>query len=223
MKPTGVFRFRKGASDGLTSWCRSCLNEASKFSMREHLKKPGVRERFREKDKRRYHEVIKQTPELLEAERARKREAMRNRTPDQRAAFKAYLTEYNARPGKREARTAYVRAWQAANPELVRAGQARYHATPKGKANGAAQARKWRALMKGAKVCDLTHGQWLAIIVQHGGRCAYCGCKPRTITMDHVTPLSRGGDHTASNVVPACLSCNSRKNDRTLAEFLAAG
>lgn len=40
-------------------------------------------------------------------------------------------------------------------------------------------------------------------------------------TMDHKTPISRGGHHSAVNLVMACLSCNSSKQDRTEAEFVA--
>jgi 5-methylcytosine-specific restriction endonuclease McrA len=32
--------------------------------------------------------------------------------------------------------------------------------------------------------------------------------------MDHVKPLSRGGDHTWDNVVSACRRCNHRKGNR---------
>ena len=31
------------------------------------------------------------------------------------------------------------------------------------------------------------------------------------LEMDHITPLSKGGDHTASNIVPCCRSCNAKK------------
>jgi 5-methylcytosine-specific restriction endonuclease McrA len=60
---------------------------------------------------------------------------------------------------------------------------------------------------------DLTTAQWQEIVAAHGGRCAYCGKKPkkRRLTMDHITPLSRDGSNTAANVVPACKSCNSKK------------
>jgi 5-methylcytosine-specific restriction endonuclease McrA len=33
-------------------------------------------------------------------------------------------------------------------------------------------------------------------------------------------PLSRGGSHTASNIVPACRSCNSSKGARSLMQYL---
>jgi len=57
---------------------------------------------------------------------------------------------------------------------------------------------------------DLTFEQWQTILSIHGHCCYYCGAS-HLITMDHVKPLSKGGLHTASNVVPACKSCNSRR------------
>jgi 5-methylcytosine-specific restriction endonuclease McrA len=43
--------------------------------------------------------------------------------------------------------------------------------------------------------------------------CQYCGSSKR-LTLDHVIPRSKGGQHTWNNVVAACESCNSRKGDR---------
>jgi 5-methylcytosine-specific restriction endonuclease McrA len=47
--------------------------------------------------------------------------------------------------------------------------------------------------------------------------CQYCGEQPgRTeLTLDHVTPRSRGGATTWENVVTACGPCNRRKGNRT--------
>lgn len=47
--------------------------------------------------------------------------------------------------------------------------------------------------------------------------CQYCGSTKR-LTLDHVIPRSRGGQHTWNNVVIACERCNSRKGDRTPTE-----
>lgn len=44
-----------------------------------------------------------------------------------------------------------------------------------------------------------------------GSRCLYCGEASESI--DHVHPLSRGGQSITENCVPACLGCNGRKGD----------
>lgn len=61
--------------------------------------------------------------------------------------------------------------------------------------------------------CDLTEFQWSAIKAAYGNRCAYCGQR-KPLTQDHIIPISAGGEHTASNIVPACQSCNSSKGPR---------
>jgi 5-methylcytosine-specific restriction endonuclease McrA len=44
--------------------------------------------------------------------------------------------------------------------------------------------------------------------------CQYCGTK-RDLTLDHVIPSSKGGQHTWGNLVTACKRCNSLKGDRS--------
>lgn len=48
-------------------------------------------------------------------------------------------------------------------------------------------------------------------------QCQYCGKKPKTadLTIDHVMPRSRGGVSSWENCVLACVSCNTRKGNRT--------
>ena len=48
--------------------------------------------------------------------------------------------------------------------------------------------------------------------------CQYCGKKPKELTLDHVTPRHRGGEHTWENVVSCCEACNRRKAGRTPSE-----
>lgn len=70
-----------------------------------------------------------------------------------------------------------------------------------------------RAIQKGAAVSDLTAAQWREIKAAYGYRCVYCGVKTIALQQDHIMPLSKGGLHTASNIVPACKPCNVRKSD----------
>ena len=45
--------------------------------------------------------------------------------------------------------------------------------------------------------------------------CQYCAEQSRHLTLDHVIPRYRGGQHTWENVVSACADCNRRKAGRT--------
>jgi 5-methylcytosine-specific restriction endonuclease McrA len=64
-----------------------------------------------------------------------------------------------------------------------------------------------------------TYDQWINRMKFYGNRCYYCKIETK-LTMDHRIPISRGGYGWPSNLVPACLSCNSSKRDKTEKEFL---
>ena len=54
------------------------------------------------------------------------------------------------------------------------------------------------------------------ILARDENRCQYCGKKlpVSKLTLDHVTPRSRGGKTSWTNVVTACTPCNTRKGGR---------
>ena len=58
------------------------------------------------------------------------------------------------------------------------------------------------------------------IFFRDRNRCQYCGkiFQQTELNLDHVVPLSRGGNSTWENVVCACVPCNSRKGNRTPVE-----
>ena len=53
-----------------------------------------------------------------------------------------------------------------------------------------------------------------AVFARDRHRCQYCGSGHR-LTVDHVVPRSKGGDHSWENVVTSCAPCNLRKGDKT--------
>jgi len=63
-------------------------------------------------------------------------------------------------------------------------------------------------------VNDFTSEQWTTMKWCYGYYCIYCGRYMQRLGHDHVCPVSKNGAHTASNVVPCCRSCNSKKGDR---------
>lgn len=64
-----------------------------------------------------------------------------------------------------------------------------------------------------------------AIYERDGGRCHICSkhVPKREMTLDHLVPISRGGDHIALNVRLAHRSCNCRRGvDRIPAQLILA-
>lgn len=70
------------------------------------------------------------------------------------------------------------------------------------------------------KARELKTSQWWKREISRGV-CHYCGQKipPDELTMDHVVPLVRGGKTTKGNVVPACKTCNSKKQSLVPVEW----
>ena len=61
------------------------------------------------------------------------------------------------------------------------------------------------------------HGVMLSrqnVFKRDGHKCQYCG-STKDLTLDHVTPRSRGGKTSWENLLTACKPCNNRKGDYT--------
>lgn len=105
-----------------------------------------------------------------------------------------------ADPAARERELAWERAWR----------------TPQRNAsyNHARRARRLAAQVAG----PVPPGTYAAVLAS--GPCVYCGAAATTV--DHVTPLARGGHEAEYNLVPACGSCNSSKGAKLLPEWTTA-
>ena len=60
---------------------------------------------------------------------------------------------------------------------------------------------------------DFTTEQWLTCLLHFDNTCAYCGADDVLLCQDHVVPVTADGGYTVSNILPACTSCNTSKND----------
>jgi DNA-directed RNA polymerase subunit RPC12/RpoP len=89
---------------------------------------------------------------------------------------------------------------------------------------------KGRAMAYGV---PYTHVHRKAVYARDGWRCQLCGHKvlkkakrnkhtrrlhPRTASLDHIIPMSKGGPHCEANVQCACLRCNVRKQARLIGQ-----
>lgn len=68
---------------------------------------------------------------------------------------------------------------------------------------------------------DFSAAQWAASCEAFDFKCAYCNAEAN-LTMDHVIPILCGGKTTASNIIPACKSCNSSKGANDMIEWYTA-
>jgi 5-methylcytosine-specific restriction endonuclease McrA len=91
--------------------------------------------------------------------------------------------------------------------------QKKHSKTEKRKASAARCATKRRTQIE--ILSTLTADEWIGIKESFKQRCVYCGEK-KHLTMDHIIPVSKGGFHIKGNIVPACRSCNSRKNNKSV-------
>ncbi len=74
---------------------------------------------------------------------------------------------------------------------------------------------------RGMQPKGLSVPAWRLMQEHHDYRCFYCGEKSYGLERDHAIPIDRGGADHASNIVPACKSCNRSKGTKTPQEFEA--
>ena len=64
----------------------------------------------------------------------------------------------------------------------------------------------------------------LAIYLRDNFTCVYClknlhDADPRDISLDHIVCRIDGGSHHESNLITSCHRCNSKRADKSLAQF----
>ena len=88
----------------------------------------------------------------------------------------------------------------------------------------AAKVRR-RTRIKAAKIESVDP---FKVFERDGWRCHLCGCKtpkekrgtyhPKAPELDHIMPLSKGGEHSYRNTACACRACNAAKSDKILGQ-----
>ena len=192
----------KRSKDGRLSTCIKCRRaykatynntesgrKSKKLSAKKYWAKASV------KEKRRKPKPIGEVIGSVEKSKARK---------EKRAQYQSSV----------KGKTTAFLYWTSTRGREVNSKKSRkFLASEKGKVVIANHNAKRRAARNGAAVRDFTAEQWRYLQEHFSHCCAYCGKKSSGgLTQDHITPLSKGGDHTLSNIVPSCRSCNSAKN-----------
>lgn len=103
-----------------------------------------------------------------------------------------------------ELKLASSRRWAQEHPEQIRLSSRNYKA----------KRRSWEQ-----SGLAFTLRDWRRLKARYEYQCAYCGKPCKRLQLDHVIPLSRGGEHHIGNILPACPHCNMSKNDKLLIEW----
>jgi 5-methylcytosine-specific restriction endonuclease McrA len=98
-------------------------------------------------------------------------------------------------------RTATAKAWNQANKQ-------RYH-------QHVANSKMKRKIAQEARTFKILDKEYRKL---YASACAFCG-STKKITMDHIIPISRSGNHSVGNLQPLCQSCNSSKKNRLVSEY----
>jgi 5-methylcytosine-specific restriction endonuclease McrA len=67
---------------------------------------------------------------------------------------------------------------------------------------------------RGSAVGWHTGEEWSDLCALYGDRCPRCMQPCRRFTVDHITPLSRGGTDYVWNLQPLCARCNCQKSNK---------
>ena len=114
--------------------------------------------------------------------------------------------EYNAKRAlyyqeNKEAELEKNRQWVKSNPEKV-------------KEIGRMNKRRRDSRKKELK-SDLTISEWKETLILFDNKCAYCQKEFEVLEQEHFIPVTKGGEHTKRNIIPACRQCNASKSNKT--------
>lgn len=171
--------------------------EANRATIRhkEAIKRQSDPEECRAKKRAAYHAArAAMAPEQLAEERRKMRELYHRNREQKREIEKRY-------------RKRHPEKVKEAQRKSVQRNLAHY------RIKKVLQTNRRRAWKQQAAINDFTPEQWITLQAVFIHCCAYCGQYAKgTLTQDHITPLSQGGNHTLSNIVPACRACNRKKH-----------
>lgn len=205
VKPLVDFYPRKTARDGRDSACSECVRAQRRaYTKANRAKETSAALRWRSENQERYDGYMKKW-RSENAELSRKHD---QKWRDSNRELKREL-DRDFREKNREA----IRQKRTDNLEFFRERDRRYRES----GAHAERERRRRAVKMGAKVEDVDlNSIWT-------GRCGLCGegmdretpyPDPLSKSIDHIVPLSLGGQHVLSNLQWTHLRCNVAKGNR---------
>ena len=223
---------------GLAAKCKDC-NRMWKEENKERIKQ--YKKKYREENKEMLSEQKKayyeQNKEHIKQYKKKYYEENKEMLSEQKKAYyeqnKEHINEYQKqwRESHKEYNQKYKSKWYQENAQRLKPKHQQYREKNKDKLHN--QAKQWKTInkdrvaihnakrrsLKKQLPATLTVQQWQKIKEIFNHQCAYCG-KPLTkLTQEHFIPVSKGGEYTHNNIIPACQSCNCSKQAKDFFEW----
>lgn len=219
-KPETLDYFKKdiSAKSGFRTQCKDCEREYRKNN--QSVKKKWYEEN-KEKIKE-YHKIYRKNN--LEKILKRSSEYYKNNTEKAKEKNEKWRREHKERTRilhkkyvelNREKIRLKGKGWRAENTERIKIIKREWAKKNKDKMRMYSKTKNSR---KKGVLSTLTLIQWNEIKNRFDNRCAYCN-EEKPLEQDHFIPLSKGGEYTTNNIVPACRSCNASKNNSDFFEW----
>lgn len=188
-QPIEQFNRDKNRQDGRFPHCKSC----NKASHAEHYKRNA------DSVKEKVSAYSKANPEKVAAYRTKWRSLNEEKNREyQRLWAQQYRKNNPLHHRKWKTDPAKLREWRANNPDKVILQK---------------QRRRMREL--GVESFLVTSADIRRIL---NSPCTYCG-STKSIQVDHVIPLAKGGRHSVGNLAPACMTCNVHKSSKFITQW----
>lgn len=195
----------KQKRDGRKAQCKSCRAAWQSSYYR------GNREQCLTKMKARYWSNPKLKAEYDKERREEKREELNAQKRRYYYEVQKHRLRKPLTKEEKQYKRAYDRQRYSENREAIKARVRLYQ---KCSINAKVLQKLYRA-RKYASPGTFTASEWTELCEACDYRCLACGQK-KSLTADHVIPLSKGGTNYISNIQCLCKSCNSSKGARTI-------
>ena len=222
---------------GLNSTCKECRSEYNKqWFQNNKERKNECKKKWREENKEKHNEWTKQYCETNKEYISKQKKQYREKNKEHISEQKK---EYDSRPEIKERRKEKGKIYNLTNKDKIKEYSKKYYQN--NKEHKREYQRKYlrknpqvnalhhqkRINLKHNLQVTLTLGQWEQIKTDFDYKCAYCGMSEKehknlfneSLHQEHFLALSNGGEFTHNNIIPACRSCNSSKNNKLFADW----